>query len=562
MAKQIALILVFALSVCAQSFSPRQPVDFSAVTTKPIQVGTAAPATCAVGQVYFDSDATAGQNLYLCTATNTWTQLTGTGGSGAGVGVCSTAGTSTAYTCTVSGLTLSAGVVLRIKPHTASGNAPTLNVNGTGAVALYWRNGNAVTTNELSPNWWDITYTGSAWEITETTVGIDTSLTGALSITRSGGLEKIVKGSLLCLTTDACSPTGARVYSASAKTAPFRIGSSDPATCDHTVREAFYNTTLDVVKFCTAANTWTTLTGSGMADPMTTRGDLIYRGASGTTRLALGTNGQCLTSNGTDAVWGSCSATGNVTASGTLTLNAPVIGAGTTAVSVGSRTGNTTEFVTQSGAKTAGKQATYDANGNLIASAYDVGASGSGATSITEYITFSGGIQTGDNDKNHVGFQQISGGPALSVFPASPSPMGTTALPAGVSTEVQIYTVLPPGWTGAISMGLFTSLAANNTGAGTFVLAVRTACATPGTDSMEIASSSMNAVQTITETIAGGAFQYKTGKYSTLTLDTTGCAAGDVLFVRYKRDSTTYTSDNAPDFLLLGFARLAVTRTL
>jgi hypothetical protein len=378
MAKQIALILLFALSAFAQSFSPRQPVDFSAVTTKPIQVGTAAPATCAVGQVYFDSDATAGQNLYLCTATNTWTQLTGTGGSGAGVGVCSTAGTSTAYTCTVSGLTLSAGVVLRIKPHTASGNAPTLNVNGTGAVALYWRNGNAVTTNELSPNWWDITYTGSAWEITETTVGIDTSLTGALSITRSGGLEKIVKGSLLCLTTDACSPTGARVYSASAKTAPFRIGSSDPATCDHTVREAFYNTTLDVVKFCTAANTWTTLTGSGMADPMTTRGDLIYRGASGTTRLALGTNGQCLTSNGTDAVWGSCSATGNVTASGTLTLNAPVIGAGTTAVSVGSRTGNTTEFVTQSGAKTAGKQATYDANGNLIASAYDVGASGSG----------------------------------------------------------------------------------------------------------------------------------------------------------------------------------------
>jgi hypothetical protein len=38
----------------------------------------------------------------------------------------------------------------------------------------------------------------------------------------------------------------------------------------------------------------------------TTRGDLYYRGASGIVRLALGTNGQCLGSNGTDAVWGSC----------------------------------------------------------------------------------------------------------------------------------------------------------------------------------------------------------------------------------------------------------------
>lgn len=31
------------------------------------------PGTCAVGEVYFDADATAGSNLYGCTATNTWT---------------------------------------------------------------------------------------------------------------------------------------------------------------------------------------------------------------------------------------------------------------------------------------------------------------------------------------------------------------------------------------------------------------------------------------------------------------------------------------------------------
>ena len=68
-----------------------------------------------------------------------------------------------------------------------------------------------------------------------------------------------------------------------------------------------------------------------------------------------------------------------VTAAGTLTTNAPMIGAGAKAAAVGSRSGNTTEFLTQSGAKTAGKQATYDVLGNLVASAYDVGSGGAGS---------------------------------------------------------------------------------------------------------------------------------------------------------------------------------------
>ena len=43
--------------------------------------GSGAPtANCTVGERYFRTDATAGQNLYLCTATNTWTQVTGSGG--------------------------------------------------------------------------------------------------------------------------------------------------------------------------------------------------------------------------------------------------------------------------------------------------------------------------------------------------------------------------------------------------------------------------------------------------------------------------------------------------
>lgn len=51
-----------------------------ATSTAPMKVGTTLPVTCAVGEAFFDSDATAGQNVYGCTATNTWTLQGGAGG--------------------------------------------------------------------------------------------------------------------------------------------------------------------------------------------------------------------------------------------------------------------------------------------------------------------------------------------------------------------------------------------------------------------------------------------------------------------------------------------------
>jgi hypothetical protein len=51
--------------------------------TAPAKTGTVLPATCAAGDQFFKTDATAGKNLYFCTAANTWTQMiggTGTGG--------------------------------------------------------------------------------------------------------------------------------------------------------------------------------------------------------------------------------------------------------------------------------------------------------------------------------------------------------------------------------------------------------------------------------------------------------------------------------------------------
>lgn len=56
-------------------------VNFTGSTsTAPMKTGTALPASCTIGQAFFKTDATAGQNIYLCTAADTWTQVQGGGG--------------------------------------------------------------------------------------------------------------------------------------------------------------------------------------------------------------------------------------------------------------------------------------------------------------------------------------------------------------------------------------------------------------------------------------------------------------------------------------------------
>ncbi|MGE5488758.1 MAG: hypothetical protein ACM3ZB_13160 [bacterium] len=55
-------------------------VATSADRTAPAKSGTVLPATCTVGDQFFKTDASAGQNLHFCTATNVWTQMSGGGG--------------------------------------------------------------------------------------------------------------------------------------------------------------------------------------------------------------------------------------------------------------------------------------------------------------------------------------------------------------------------------------------------------------------------------------------------------------------------------------------------
>ena len=59
--------------------SQGKTVDFSGATfTRPIKTGTALPAACDAGDLFFRTNATPGQNLYGCAATNTWMVMSGT----------------------------------------------------------------------------------------------------------------------------------------------------------------------------------------------------------------------------------------------------------------------------------------------------------------------------------------------------------------------------------------------------------------------------------------------------------------------------------------------------
>ncbi|MGH9582733.1 MAG: hypothetical protein ACRD4O_07355 [Bryobacteraceae bacterium] len=53
-----------------------------AQSTSPVQTGTALPATCSQGQMFLNTAATPGQNLYVCTSTNVWSLESGAAPSG------------------------------------------------------------------------------------------------------------------------------------------------------------------------------------------------------------------------------------------------------------------------------------------------------------------------------------------------------------------------------------------------------------------------------------------------------------------------------------------------
>jgi hypothetical protein len=74
---RILVMIFLSLSAAAQTQidlrTQTKNVDFTAaVSTKPLKTGTVLPATCQVGDMFFNTAATPGANLYGCTAVDNW----------------------------------------------------------------------------------------------------------------------------------------------------------------------------------------------------------------------------------------------------------------------------------------------------------------------------------------------------------------------------------------------------------------------------------------------------------------------------------------------------------
>ncbi len=176
-------------------------------------------------------------------------------------------------------------------------------------------------------------------------------------------------------------------------------------------------------------------TEAKMTNPMTTLGDIIYGGASGApTRLAIGTNGQCLIVSGGNVSWGACGTSSPLTTKGDLytydTGNARLpVGTDGQILSANSATATGLEWITATG--------------------------GSGAADY-QTITFTGSAGFGTNTVDdssycanghlHVKAVINAGTPAASA--------ATITIPAGYEID---FTNLPSG-SSVVQLGDYTGL--------------------------------------------------------------------------------------------------------
>lgn len=143
------------------------------------QRGTTLPAACTLGQLFFKTDATAGQNVYECASTNTWTQETG-GGTGTVTSVSVTTANgvsgSVATATTTPAITLTLGAITPTTVDKVTITAPatgstltiadgktftvsnTLTLTGTDSSSLNIQTGGTLSTLAATPGVGDIAY--------------------------------------------------------------------------------------------------------------------------------------------------------------------------------------------------------------------------------------------------------------------------------------------------------------------------------------------------------------------------------------------------------------------
>jgi hypothetical protein len=253
--------------------SQSKNVDFTkAAFTRPVKTGTILPSTCSVGDLFFQTSAPAGSNLYGCASANTWTVQSGGGGGSlavdnngtlvgarnvmnliGGVGVvntisdtgtqinvqqsvdtsvipskaaaqsgamflCNAAGTSSAYTCalspTLQGYTT--GMVLAWQPNVnGAGGATTLNVDTLGAVPVKQADGvtDPTAADIVAGRLYDVWHDGAVFRLMTPAVNVASAATQpACSAAQRGRFWQTLGGTGVKDTVTVCAKDASDAY--------------------------------------------------------------------------------------------------------------------------------------------------------------------------------------------------------------------------------------------------------------------------------------------------------------------------------------------------------------
>ncbi|HXR78918.1 MAG TPA: hypothetical protein VN737_23285 [Bryobacteraceae bacterium] len=243
-------------------------VDFSSSpSTRPVQVGTTLPASCQTGQLFFKSDATAGLNLYGCTATNAWTVQSG-GAPGTAATMISQLGdlqvTRTSNTVLTIGASCSTATPCNVHFGTtvysiASTSTATISGSATGMLYIYVTNAGVLTVgSNLSVACSSCSAQSGVTSFPPDSIALETwpVTNGALNAAGGQdfrallGTKNVVAGQGI-VTTDA---NGSAVVSVDSTLIGLRVATpgSSTSACD----AGSWSYDANYIYICTAPNTW------------------------------------------------------------------------------------------------------------------------------------------------------------------------------------------------------------------------------------------------------------------------------------------------------------------
>lgn len=214
-------------------------------------------------------------------------------------------------------------------------------------------------------------------------------------------------------------------------------GASDPSTVSFVASTGTGNVVQSASPTLTGTITAAAYTGSGaFTNNGSYAGSALVPVANGGTNLASGTSGGVL----------AYAASGTLVSSAALTANLPVIGGGAgVAPSSGSRTGNTTQFASWTGATTAARCVDTDSSGNLQITGADCGSGGSGSAGASLFSTTASTTVTATSATTLIGTaigsttiaaNTFTAGQFLQVF--AEGYLSTPATPASLTIDLKV----------------------------------------------------------------------------------------------------------------------------